>query len=96
MNNCVRFELRKRRGEHISGPWHDLGWLSPYNRRFYLLGCIVYCMLMLNKNALLCERIRMNHNDARHRYNNEIDTLIAPIPRTSTLQYSFLVVGTSF
>ncbi|XP_044593218.1 uncharacterized protein LOC123271049 [Cotesia glomerata] len=33
LNNCVRFVLRKRRGEHISEPRLDLEWLSPYNRR---------------------------------------------------------------
>ncbi|XP_046748859.1 uncharacterized protein LOC124412786 [Diprion similis] len=76
--------------------WGDLGWLAPHNRRLYLLGCIYYGMLVMNKNALLCERVRMNHNIARHRDNNRTDTLIAPVPRTSTFQHSFLVLGTSF
>lgn len=96
LNNCVRFVLRRSLGAHINGPRLGLGWLSPLNRRLYLVGCVFYGILVLGKNPLLDRNIRLNPNIARHRDNNRTDTLIAPIPRTSMYENSFLVLGVAF
>ncbi|XP_046435981.1 uncharacterized protein LOC124187835 [Neodiprion fabricii] len=56
--------------------------------------CLFYGILVLNKNALLGKHIRLNHNVARHRDNNRTDTLIAPIPRTTMFNNSFIITGT--
>nr|ACE75357.1 hypothetical protein GIP_L2_0080 [Glyptapanteles indiensis] len=96
LNNCIRFVLRRPLGAHINDPRLELGWLSPQNRRLYLVGCTYYGILLLGKNPLLSRNIRLNPNIARHWDNNRTDMLIAPIPRTSIYQNSFLVFGVAF